>query len=318
MTERVLQAGREAAIRRRDAEVGRRDAEVGRRDAEVERIDAEVGGRDEQLRAYVGGTGWGQTKWLGKVYPRGTKPRDFLSHYVRQFNAIELNALWYNLQPKPVIEQWAALAGPAFRFCPKFSNTISHELRLEGAQEDTILFVDHMRSFGAALGPAFLQLPESYGPAGAAALHAFLRGLPRDFPTCVELRHEGWFGTAAVRETWELMSELGIGAVITDTPGRRDVLHMRLTTPVAFIRFVGNNLHPTDFARIDEWGERLGNWVDRGLREVYFFLHDHEELFSPELCAYAVQVFNRRFGAGLKPPVLVGGQEPPAKELTLF
>jgi len=296
MTERVLQSVGDAALRG---------------------SDTALRGRDTALRVYVGCTGWGQAKWLGKVYPRGTKPKDFLSHYVRQFNSIELNALWYNLQPKPVIERWAALAGPAFRFCPKFSNTISHERMLVGAERDTELFVDHMRSFGVTLGAAFLQLPESFGPSRAGVLHAFLRGLPRDFLTCVELRHEGWFGTAAVRETWELMFELGVGAVITDTPGRRDVLHMRLTAPVAFIRFVGNNLHPTDFSRIDEWGERLASWIDRGLREVYFFVHDHEELFSPELCAYAVEVFNRRFGAGLKPPQLIG-EEPPGGGLTLF
>jgi uncharacterized protein YecE (DUF72 family) len=283
----------------------------------TERVLGSTRDRDVPLRCYVGGTGWGQTKWLGKVYPRGTKPKDFLGHYVRQFNSIELNALWYNLQPKSVIERWAALAGPAFRFCPKFSNTISHERLLEGVDRDTELFIDHMRCFGGTLGPAFLQLPESFGPSRAAVLHSFLRGLPRDFQTCVELRHEGWFGTAAVRETWELMASLGIGAVITDTPGRRDVLHMRLTAPVAFIRFVGNNYHPKDLRRIEEWGERLLSWIDRGLREVYFFVHDSGELFSPELCAYAVEVFNRRFGAGLKPPQLIG-EEPPAKELTLF
>lgn len=281
------------------------------------RVLGSVRDRDAPLCCYVGGTGWGQTKWLGKVYPRGTKPKDFLGHYVRQFNSIELNALWYNLQPKQVIERWAALAGPDFRFCPKFSNTISHERLLEGAERDTELFVDHMRSFGVSLGWSFLQLPESFGPSRARVLDVYLRALPRSFRTCVELRHEGWFGTTAVRETWELMEALGIGAVITDTPGRRDVFHMRLTAPVAFIRFVGNNLHPTDFRRIDEWGERLSGWIDKGLREVYFFMHDHEELFSPELCAYAVEVFNRRFGAGLKPPQVIR-EEPGAKELTLF
>lgn len=274
-------------------------------------------GSVDPLRVYVGGTGWGQARWVGKVYPRGTRPKDFFSHYVRQFNSIELNALWYNLQPKPVIERWAALAGPAFRFCPKFSNTISHEGLLAGVERDTELFIDHMRSFGVTLGPAFLQLPEHFGPARAEVLHAFLRRLPRNFLTCVELRHEGWFGSAAVRESWELLAELGVGTVITDTPGRRDVLHMRLTAPVAFIRFVANNCHPTDFSRIGEWGDRLQQWIAQGLREVYFFVHDFGEIYSPELCAYAAEVFNRNFGAGLSVPTMAG-KDPPAKELTLF
>lgn len=290
----------------------------------TERVLGTTADREAPLRVYVGGTGWGQAKWIGKVYPRGAKPKDFLSYYIRQFNSIELNALWYNLQPREVIARWAEVAGPGFRFCPKFSNTISHERELERAEGDTALFIDHMQSFGVTLGWSFLQLPERFSPSRASVLHTYLRGLPRDFRTCVELRHAGWFGTAAVRDTWELLESLGIGAVITDTPGRRDVLHMRLTARVALVRFVGNNLHPTDFRRIEEWGERLGSWVERGLREVYFFVHDQEELFSPELIGYAVEVFNKRFGAGLKAPVFVGkegegaGSGSGSGELTLF
>ena len=268
------------------------------------------------LRCYVGGTGWGQPNWIGKVYPRGTKPKDFLQQYARQFNSIELNALWYNLQPKPVIEKWASLVGPSFRFCPKVSNTISHELQLVNADRDTELFIDHMQCFGGMLGPSFLQLAESFAPARAAVLEDYLRRLPHGFRVCVELRHEGWFGTAAVRSTWELFRELGIGAVITDTPGRRDVLHMRLTAPFAFIRFVANRMHPTDFQRIDEWADRLSAWVEKGLREVYFFVHDHEEIYVPELCRYAVQQFNEKCGAGLEPLRLLSEEPPPG--LTLF
>jgi len=37
-----------------------------------------------------------------------------------------------------------------------------------------------------------------------------------------------------------------IGAVITDTAGRRDCAPHASTIPKAFIRYVGNSLHPTD------------------------------------------------------------------------
>jgi uncharacterized protein YecE (DUF72 family) len=273
------------------------------------------------LRFYVGGTGWGQPHWVGKVYPMGTKPKDFLVRYGRQFNSIELNALWYNLQPKSVIEKWAAQVDTKFRFCPKVSNTISHELQLENAAHDTGLFVDHMQSFGITLGPSFLQLSERFDPRRAHILQDYLRILPRDFRACVELRHEDWFGdaaaSAATRETWDMFYEYGIGTVITDTPGRRDVLHMRLTAPFAFIRYVGNSLDPTDFVRIDAWADRIRTWIGKGLREVYFFVHDHEERFSPELCGYAIEQFNLKCGTELKPPRLLNA-EPPATNLTLF
>ncbi|HEY6901083.1 MAG TPA: DUF72 domain-containing protein, partial [Puia sp.] len=134
--------------------------------------------REPQL--YVGCTQWGRADWVGKVYPKGTKPRDFLAQYVRQFNCIELNTLFYSLQPKPVIERWAALAGEGFRFCPKVSESISHKQQLRNAGEETALFIDRLTAFGDRLGTSFLQLSESFGPDQVGVLEDYLRSLPGD------------------------------------------------------------------------------------------------------------------------------------------
>ena len=93
--------------------------------------------------------------------------------------------------------------------------------------------------------------------------------------------------------------------VITDTSGRRDCVHMKLTAPVAFVRFVGNNLHPTDFTRIDNWVDHIKTWIDKGLREIYFYIHNHDEINSPELCKYAIEQFNRKCGMSLVVPKLI-------------
>jgi len=44
--------------------------------AMTKRVLESVEGPGGALQIYVGGTGWGQTEWLGKVYPRGAKPKD--------------------------------------------------------------------------------------------------------------------------------------------------------------------------------------------------------------------------------------------------
>lgn len=310
------------------------------------------------VQLHVGCTQWGNKDWIGKVYPKGTKDKDFLAHYVQQFNAIELNALFYNLQPKSVIERWASLAGSEFRFCPKFLNTISHTKQLQHTEQETALFIDHMQSFGSRLGHSFLQLSDGFGPDRAAVLQEYIRQLPTDFRTCIELRQQNWFAGSkntssipdktgqnelherkrngmeteippssaiqrewesrlpAVQQTWELFRQLGIGTVITDSSGRRDVIHMRLTAPVAFIRFVANNGHPTDFLRIDAWAERLKTWIDKGLHEIYFIVHSHNEIHAPELVHYTIEEFNKKCGTTLKPPRLLKDNE--SKNLTLF
>ncbi len=77
---------------------------------------------------------------------------------------------------------------------------------------------------------------------------------------------------------------------------------MNLTVPKAFIRFVGNSLHPTDYIRIDDWVNRIKIWVNKGLKELYFFMHMHDEAFSPELSLYLVEKLNKECGLLLQKP----------------
>ena len=270
----------------------------------------------EPLRVHVGGTEWGRSSWVGRVYPRGTKSKDVLAFYAKQFNTVELNTLYYGLQPPAVLQRWASMTGEGFRFCPKFLETISHKQQLVNAGKDTGLFIEAVRHFGPKLGPSFLQLSEGFGPDRVGVLENYVRALPAGFRVCVELRHPAWFGAAVSTDIWYLLQELGIGTVMTDVAGRRDVLHMRLTAPVAFIRFVTNGLHPKDFQRADAWADRISTWAGKGLRELYFFVHSPEEQTSPEMMAYVIERFNDRLGAGLRPPNLANGGQ--AETLSLF
>ena len=81
---------------------------------------------------------------------------------------------------------------------------------------------------------------------------------------------------------------------------------MRLTTPSAFIRFVGNGLHPTDYARVDDWVQRIKLWMGQGIHKVYFFMHQHEEIYSPELSRYVIQQLNKHCGTAIPEPRFVG------------
>lgn len=46
---------------------------------------------------WVGCAKWGRKDWVGKIYPKGTKDADFLKHYAKHFNCIELNATFYRM-----------------------------------------------------------------------------------------------------------------------------------------------------------------------------------------------------------------------------
>jgi uncharacterized protein YecE (DUF72 family) len=80
---------------------------------------------------------------------------------------------------------------------------------------------------------------------------------------------------------------------------------MMLPTPHAFIRFVGNSLHPTDYARCDEWVERIADWKQQGLQSVWFFMHQHDERYSPELCDYVIEKLNAKLDINVHRPQFI-------------
>ncbi|HRF39610.1 MAG TPA: DUF72 domain-containing protein, partial [Saprospiraceae bacterium] len=107
-------------------------------------------------------------------------------------------------------------------------------------------FCDAIELLQEKLGACFLQLPPYFGPDRLGQLDAFLQQFPRSIPLAVELRHEDWFNQEDNRQRlFDLLERRHTGAVITDVAGRRDVLHGRVTTYFAMVRFVGNDLHPT-------------------------------------------------------------------------
>ncbi len=257
------------------------------------------------LAVHVGCAKWGRKEWLGKIYPPKTKDANFLEEYVKHFDSIELNATFYNTYPATTIAKWKDKAdgNPDFKFCPKFSQSISHIRRLKNAEEITTQFYEGIMAFGDKLGPLFLQLSDNFTPKSFPEVKAYLEHLPKDVPVFVELRHKEWYANTECRDSaFNLMHELGIGAVITDASGRRDCVHMTLPTPHAFIRFVGNSLHRTDYKRVDDWVDRIKQWRDMGLQSVWFFMHQHDERYSPELADYVSEQINKKLGLDLPRP----------------
>jgi uncharacterized protein YecE (DUF72 family) len=244
-------------------------------------------------KIYIGCGKWARKEWIGNLYPAGTKARDFLPAYISNFNSVELNATHYKLYKPAQLKQWSAKsAGIDFKFCPKVYKGISHYGNLLSKQALTDSFLESLTAFGKQLGPVFLQVSDKFSPARQDELYEFIGDLPRDLIFFVELRHPGWFVEPVATNLFKTLKQLKTGLVITDAVGRRDCCHMHLTTRTAFVRFAGNELHKTDYQRIDDWVNRITYWFGNGLKELYFFMHMHDEKFTPRLSAYLVEKLN--------------------------
>jgi uncharacterized protein YecE (DUF72 family) len=259
-----------------------------------------LGGNEaKKFNAFVGCAKWNKTDLKG-FYPKGTK--DELTYYSTQFNSIELNATFYQPYTKEQYASWGKKTPEGFKFFPKIPQRISHIKRLNGVKQFVEEFCNSASGLEEKLGMVFLQMRDDFKPKDFERLEQFVKDFPKGIPLAIELRSTEWFN---VKDEFEKVSELfkkhKITNVIVDTAGRRDIMHMRLTTPIAFIRYVGAN-HPSDYDRLGPWVERISKWKKEGLKDLYFFVHQNEEKESPLLSAYFIEKLNKKIATKLHVP----------------
>lgn len=250
------------------------------------------------MEVYVGCAKWNKTDLKG-FYPRGTK--DELAYYSTQFNSIELNATFYNSPSKQQVETWRDKTPKDFKFFPKIPQSVSHFSRLLNTDEKVKEFVDSTALFEDKFGMAFLQLIDNFKPKDFDRLEKFLKDFPKGYPLAVEVRNEEWFKPEVAEKFYKVLEETNKTNVLVDTAGRRDMMHMRLTTPTAFVRYVGAN-HPSDYTRLDKWIDTIVEWKEAGLKQLYFFIHQNVEVESPLLAAHFIEKLNKAIGTNLPIP----------------
>ena len=262
--------------------------------------------KSDNFEVYVGCAKWNKQD-LKNFYPPKTK--DELSYYSTQFNSIELNATYYRSPSKENVETWANKTPKDFKFFPKIPQSISHYGRLQNVTDKLNQYLDAVALFEEKLGMIFLQMHENFAPKDFEKLENFIQNFPKGYPLAVELRHEDWFSNEEnFNRLVSLLEKHNISNIIVDTAGRRDMVHMRLTSNEAFVRFVGANI-PSDYERLDEWIETIKLWKAEGLQKLYFFIHQNLELESPMLAKYFIKKLNNDLDLDIRSP---------QDELTLF
>lgn len=248
--------------------------------------------KNKEFDVFVGCAKWNKTDLKG-FYPKGTK--DELAYYAQQFNSIELNATFYSSPSKDQVKIWKDKTPENFKFFPKIPQSISHYSRLLNTNDKVLAFTDAVAFFEEQLGMIFLQIHDNFKPKDFDRLEQFIENFPKGFPLGVEVRNTEWFTNKEIFERYcTLLKKNNVTNILVDTAGRRDMLHMRLTNNVAFVRYVGAN-HPSDYDRLDEWIQVIKDWRKNGLQKLYFFIHQNIELESPLLATHFIKNVNDTF-----------------------
>lgn len=259
---------------------------------------------DPSTQLWIGAPAWNHKEWVGKIYPPKTKPADYLKHYSQFFNTIELNTTHYRIPTPEQTKKWRSQVSSDFLFCPKVYQGISHE---RGGLVDAPLirgWLQFLENLGTQGGPSFLQLPPSFDYGSKLLLFKFLQGWPAEHRLALEFRHPSWFQNGSLLPALtEYLHSKNMGVVILDVAGRRDLFHGGVTTEFTMVRYIGNSLHATDYVRAANWNTQLAQWEVEGLKKVFFFVHQPEDIFVPEMTAYLREL--SFFKSKMRPPVPV-------------
>lgn len=142
-------------------------------------------------RTFIGTAGWSIPAAVADRFPgEGSQ----LQRYAAVMDGVEINSSFYRSHRPQTYERWAASTPAHFRFAVKCPKLISHEARLDGAQEALARFVGEAGALGRKWAVLLVQLPPSLA-CDARVAGRFFEQARAAFGGAIvcEPRHASWF-----------------------------------------------------------------------------------------------------------------------------
>lgn len=234
---------------------------------------------------HLGTMGFGYKQWVGAFYPAGMASRNFLAHYARRFDAVEIDSTFYGIPRPELVQRWTAVTPPHFTFCLKTPKAITHEAPLAQGHETMQQFLETISLLQEKLGVVLVQFGPEFTFAQAETLDAFLAGLPTDKRYAVEFRHRSW----EREETAALLQQHNACWVAAD------YIHLDKTiwrtTDFLYLRFIGvhgqyvtKDKELTDkTAELKQWQAKIEPHLPH-VNAVYGFFNNDYAGYSPATC----------------------------------
>ncbi|QXJ25586.1 DUF72 domain-containing protein [Actinomadura graeca] len=243
------------------------------------------------MRLHVGCAMWTHAPWQRRFLPHPLPPDERLRAYATWCNAVEGNTTFYATPARTAVESWARQTSPDFRFVVKLPKAITHERRLNGADDEVRAFLDAVEPLGPRVHALWIQLPGSFGPADLGGLARFLHRLPRSHARAVEVRHRAFFEDARSERLLEqVLTSAGAEWVPFDTTtlfrsrptsdAERDAWtkkprvprRSRALTGRPIVRYLGRDDTSGTVEGWRDWAGTVAGWLREG-RSPTVFVH---------------------------------------------
>lgn len=191
---------------------------------------------------HLGTMGFSYNDWERVFYPDGLPASNYLKHYSKYFNAVEIDSTFYGTPRLSTVKQWAMVTPHDFRICVKTPRKVTHDLMLNQALDDMREFVRTITQLGQKLGVILIQFPPSFTFGRFNnRLADFLFRL-RTSPEAgkatrfaVEFRHQSWY----TMKTSKMLEKFDVCWAATEYPGLpTDICR---TSDFLYIRWIGRH-----------------------------------------------------------------------------
>jgi len=233
-----------------------------------------------ERRLLAGASGYSFKEWCGTFYPDKMDPDAMLPFYAARLPSVEINNTFYRMPRTSMLENWAQITPPAFRFAIKASRRITHmgRLKIDSVADSVDYLYKNLASLGDKRGPVLFQLPPNLKK-DVARLTAFLAILPADHSAAFEFRNDTWFAD----DVYEALK--GVGASLCFSEREDDTPPPLVeTAPWGYVRL-----------RLEQYSDdQLAQWAQRlratGWQDIYaYFMH---EPTAPAYAATLMKAWN--------------------------
>lgn len=167
------------------------------------------------MTLYCGSSGFSFKEWKGPFYPEKLPAGEMLQYYAERLPTVEINATFYRMPKRSMLEGWLTKVPDAFRFAIKAPRRITHSKKLKDCGDEAGYLFNALEALESRLGIVLFQLPP-HARVDIDALRSFLPLVPSDVQPAFEFRHDSWNDEAV----HSVLEEHGATWVVTDNEGK--------------------------------------------------------------------------------------------------
>ena len=218
----------------------------------------------------VGTSGFNYPEWKGRFYPGDLRPAAMLAYYAERFGTVEINATFYRMPTRKLVEGWASQVPPTFSFSLKAPRRITHDRRLKDCRDLVRGFCDVAGTLEGRLGALLFQLPPNF-TCNLDVFDAFLDDLPPRVRGAFEFRHPSWWND----EVYARLAARNLALCIADSETRETP--MVATADFGYLRLRDEGY---DAEQLGEWASRVG--AEGKWRDAFVYFKHEDEARGPE------------------------------------